>query len=201
MLLSLIYSRLQRMKGLRAVPPLADDVLLHREKELIAQWTPELDAEARKEGWTMVQTHHSPLLALHILDRSFVGYPEQYVRMRARAGSRAAWVGHTIHWQLSVARKLASEGRLRKVEEPDLALHEQVQWLLARQSYLTMHMQGVQLVACDELRRRMVACSDHGAIVAVAMKSLSPKVGGSPGSIALSTSRNRPGIFTGLSKR
>ncbi|WP_262029718.1 hypothetical protein [Microvirga sp. Mcv34] len=200
MLLSLIYSHLQRMKGRRALPPL-DDVLLHREKELIAQWTPELDAEARKEGWTMVQTHRSPLLALHILDPSFVGYPEQYVRMRARAGSRAAWVGHTIHWQLSVARKLASEGRLRKVEEPDQALHEQVQWLLARQSYLTMHMHGVQLVACDELRRRMVACSDHGAIVAVAMKSLSPKAGGSPGPITLSTSRNRPGLFTGLSKR
>jgi hypothetical protein len=201
MLLSLIYSHLRRMRGRRALPRLADDVLLHREKELIAQWTPELDAEARREGWAMVKTHHSPLLALHVLDSSYVGYPEQYVRMRARAGSRAAWIGHTIHWQLSVARKLASEGRLRKLQEPDLALHKQVQWLLARQSYLTMHMNGVQIVACDELRRRMVACSDHGAIVAVAMKSLDPKANGSAGPILLSTSKNRPSFFTGQFKR
>ena len=169
--MSLITYCLRGSQRRRALPELSDDVLLSREKDLIARWTPDLAAEARREGWTMVRVYNTPLLALHVLDQRYVGQPEQYVRIRGHAGSRAAWIAHDIHWQLSVARKLAMEGRLRKLPEPDEALRGYAEWLGRHRSIYDARHDGIQIFADDEVRRTLAACGHQGAVVSVLIGS------------------------------
>lgn len=171
MLLSLIISRLLGLQKASSRVRVTEDVLLTREKELIAQWTPERDAEARREGWTMVQVHGTPLLALHVLNEHYAGLPEHYVRMRGHAGSKTAWIAHDIHWQLSVARKLAMEGRLRKLPEPDPALRSYAEWLGRNRTIYDARHDGIQIIADDEVRRSLAACGLKGAVVSVLIGS------------------------------
>ena len=171
MLLSLISKCLRGLQKSAPYAAVSDDVLLDHEKELIALWTPERDAQARREGWTMVQVHNTPLLALHGFNEQYVGLPEHYVRMMGRAGSKVAWVAHDIHWQLSVARKLAMEGRLRKLSEPDEALRGYTEWLGHHRSIYSARHDGIQILADDEVRRTLAACGQKGAVVSVSIGS------------------------------
>lgn len=171
MFLSLITCCFRGFQRRWAFPELSDDVLLTREKDLIARWTPALEVEARREGWTMVRVYNTPLLALHVLDDKYVGQPEQYVRMHGHAGSRAAWIAHEIHWQLSAARRLAMQKRLRKLAEPDQALRYYAEWLGKHRTIYEAKRDGIRIVADDEVRRMLAACSDKGAVASVLMGS------------------------------
>jgi hypothetical protein len=119
----------------------------------------------------MVRVHNTPLLALHVLNEQYVGLPEHYVRMMGHAGSKVAWVAHDIHWQLSVARKLAIEGRLRKLPEPDAALRGYAEWLGHHRSIYDARHDGIQIVADDEVRRTLAACGQKGAVASVLIGS------------------------------
>lgn len=55
MLLSLITACLRKLHPVQAYVSVSEDELLTREKELIAQWTPDLTAQAHREGWSTLR--------------------------------------------------------------------------------------------------------------------------------------------------